>query len=242
MVRNYDENVYSSRSFGTLITQVERDFLRRVLERFPKPSQINYLDFACGSGRVVTFMEDFVGHARGIDVAEPMLEIARQKARKAELVCRDITDPAAAVEDRYDLITSFRLFLNAEPGLRAAAMRAASARLKDESSRFVFNNHAILPSYKLLSWGATHARSLVTGKPPTMGTLTHRMVKKLVSDAGMEIEETFDYDVLSGKALPLLGYDRQLRIERGLAGSALARYIGGERLYVVRRRSGAVPS
>jgi hypothetical protein len=66
--------------------------------------------------------------------------------------------------------------------------------------------------------------------------MTQRQVKQLVAKAGLEIEEVFGYDLMSGKVLSLMPYDKLLSVERRWAGKSIAQCFGGHQLYVVRRR------
>jgi hypothetical protein len=64
-----------------LSTLVRRRFAGR------KPA---YLDFACGTGRVLGYLAPQVSHAVGVDVSASMLAEARENAPGAELVAADL--------------------------------------------------------------------------------------------------------------------------------------------------------
>ena len=231
----YEEGLFSADSYAALLWTVERDFLQRFVARFAASiTGVDYLDFACGTGRVLSFMEGLVDTARGIEIAAPMLEFARAKVKRAELVQADITAPGTEIEGQYDLITSFRFFLNAEPALRLAVMRGLAARLRNDSSRLIFNIQASTPGHKSLVRVVRRSEGGRDGSPG-YNVMSQRAVERLVQEAGLNIEEQYGYDLISGAGLRVLAADRLLAVERRLAGGRMANAIGGHQLYVVRR-------
>ena len=149
----YDTQRFNSQAYGDVLWRVEQTQLRILLEEFRQShSTINYLDFAAGTGRIISFMEGLVDSATGIEISESMAELARRKLKAGTIVCRDITNPEAPLEGAYDLITAFRFVLNAEPSLRLGALKALASRLRDETSWLIFNNHNYLWSHKLLTY------------------------------------------------------------------------------------------
>lgn len=228
------ESRFEAGTYGSVLSSIEYAFLDRIMAEIPALHAAAYLDFACGSGRIISHVESHVGRSTGIDIAAPMLAVAREKVGRSTLICKDITSDDGAPEGSYDLITTFRFFLNAEPSLRLKVMRGLAARLKDEDSLLVFSVQGILDSHKIFSWVGRRIRSMVTGKPIGMGILSTRGVYQLARDSGLEIVETYGYDVLSGKARYVMGLERLARAERKMAGGALARHVGGHKIFVAR--------
>lgn len=233
----YEQDVFSLNSYASLLWTLERQYLDGFLQHFPLSyDEIDYLDFASGTGRVLSFMESRVARARGVEISAAMLEIARQKVERAELVQADLTAANAPVEGRYDLITAFRFFLNAEPALRLKAMRALAVRLKDDRSRLIFNVHASIPSHKLLLWPKHRLQAAISRQQGLWNYMTQGQVRQLLGEAGLEIEEVFGYDLFSGKSLYFVSYDKLLTLEQRLAGQPLIQRLGAHQLYVARRR------
>src|SRR5947209_6527759 len=111
--RKYETVDYARWSYADLIWQIEKDWLSSFIDEFKRGRKpIAYLDFACGTGRIVSYLEDHAGSAVGIDVSEIMLGIAEKKLRRASLIRADITENTNRPEGKYDLITSFRFLLN----------------------------------------------------------------------------------------------------------------------------------
>jgi len=136
---SYDEH-YGTNPWRRFLWSREQLALASIIDEFLGDRQIHLLDFACGTGRIVGFLEDRVTEAVGVDVSKPMLGEAREKLKRTELIEADITKEDVLKGRKFNLITAFRFFLNAEPQLRAEAM-SALLPLLDEDGYFVFNNH-----------------------------------------------------------------------------------------------------
>jgi hypothetical protein len=162
-----------------------------------------------------------------------MLEAARAKVSASELICADIT-AEKSTERTYDLITAFRFFLNAEPGLRRRVMKCLAQRLKNEDSRLIFSNHGNPWSYKAIAWPFHRFRQLVFGRKAAGNYLTHREIERLVSQANLVIVERFGCGVISPKFFNLApSYAR--RAERSIGVKRFAGRMGVNQLYVVKR-------
>jgi SAM-dependent methyltransferase len=236
--RAYDAGQYGENSYSSLLWELEKEFLARFLEVFRQSVHaIDYLDFACGSGRVISFVEQFVDRSTGVDISQEMLASAASRVKRSLLLRRDLAAAGQPLEGKYDLITSFRFFLNAEPALRLAAICALAARLKDDTSRLIFNNHGNPFSHKLPVWPFHQLRRLGGGYHPAGNYLTHGEIRRLIDSAGLSITETHGFGYLSAKAVPFLGYGRVLGIEKALARRRYLDKLGVNRLYVCRLRS-----
>ena len=136
---SYDEH-YATNPWRRFLWSREQLALNDLVDEFFGNKDIYLLDFACGTGRIVGFLEDRVTEAVAVDVSESMLEKAREKLTRTELIHADITKENVLEGRKFNLIIAFRFFLNAEPELRQAALKALVALL-DEDGYFVFNNH-----------------------------------------------------------------------------------------------------
>ena len=163
---------------------IEQTVLDSVLDelRREETDQIDYLDFACGTGRVLAFVAARTDSATGVDVSDSMLEVAATSAPEAELISADITRSSSPLRGRsFDLITAFRFFPNAETGLRSEAIAALACCLKPDG-RLVFNNHRCLSSLR-----HRLVRLLTLGRRGRSG-MSRLEVQQLVESAGLEIE------------------------------------------------------
>jgi len=231
----YEAGEYAANSYACLLWELEQTALTPLLREFRGThSQIGYLDFASGTGRLPSFMEERVDASTSIEISESMAAVARQRLRRTQVLCADIT-AAAGVEGQYDLITAFRFFLNAEPSLRTAAMRALATRLRDERSWLVFNNHGNLWSVKLLAWPLHWLRRLGKGWLPQGNTMRHAEVVRLIEGAGLRLVRRVGLGVLGGTLCRLLPYQTALRIEQWCMDRPWINWAGQDIIYVVCR-------
>ena len=222
-------------SYSDLLWEIEKQQLTTVLDEMRRTrDRIDLLDFATGTGRIIGFLESRVDSATGIDVSAAMVQLAGEKLTGARMFCKDITAPDDEIEGTYDLITAFRFALNAEPALCLAALKALAARLRDDSSVLVFNNHGNPFSHKLPLWPYHAVRRLGGGYVPEGNYLTNRRARKLAEAAGLRIERVEGCGLLSAKSLRVLGFERVLGLERSLARYRLLRPLAVNQMYIAR--------
>lgn len=136
---SYDKH-YAEDSWRRFLWSRERVALTAFLETYLRDWEINLLDFACGTGRICGFLENRVTTAVGVDVSKSMLDAAKQRLTRTELIQADITKGDVLQGRKFNLITAFRFFLNAGPELRRKVLKAL-VPLLEEDGYFVFNNH-----------------------------------------------------------------------------------------------------
>jgi len=137
--KSYDEDLFSRGSFGYEMWKKEQIILKDIVTRYTNRGR--YMDFACGTGRVLALLEGYFDEAIGLDISADMQSIAKEKVVNAQLVCGDATKNPDIVSGKFDCITSFRFFLNAQTELREKALGYIASELKDENSVFIFNIH-----------------------------------------------------------------------------------------------------
>lgn len=136
---DYDDS-FQTEPYRAMLWRIEQTVLDRlVTELFPKGVG-DYLDFACGTGRLLRFLGQKAQSISGVDISENMLEVARRNCPQAKLTCGDLTRESLLGERRFDLISAFRFFPNAEDELRRDAMDALVKHLSP-SGFLIFNNH-----------------------------------------------------------------------------------------------------
>jgi SAM-dependent methyltransferase len=176
----YDEKLFGPGQFEAEVWRAEQDLLDRFLRECNVPNQ-RYLDFACGTGRIVTYLESRFAESVGLDISPSMLDIARQRVRRTQLVCGDGTRDAQVVDGRFDCITAFRFFLNAQPALRDEAMQFLASKLRDSSSVLIFNIHRNACS---TAWPIGVINKL---RRTPIQQMTFWQVRKLVERHGLQI-------------------------------------------------------
>ena len=156
-----------------------------------------YLDFACGTGRIIENLADYFDKAVGVDVSPTMLEEARKKNIKAEFIEADITINPDTAGSNFDLITAFRFFLNAQETLRLEVIKVLSQKLSQRGV-LVFNVHNSRPSFL---WLQNKVMNLFRSRK--IPSLSRNDVEKMIARENLYILETHEIGVLP-KALHLI--------------------------------------
>lgn len=232
---NYDAVVYAPGTASDLLWRLETEVLEQIVGDFRRSrGHIDYLDFACGTGRVISFLADKVDTAVGIDISQAMLDSAREKVGGATLICKDITSPEDEIEGRYDIITAFRFLLNAEPSLRQAALRGLVLRLKSQDSLLLVNTHGNPFSYKAAllpyHWLRAVLRSRKLG-----GYMMPLTARTELTKAGLVIEQVIGMGFVGEKLFRVLPWSFCMRVERLLTGNRAMRPFALNHLYVCRK-------
>jgi len=145
---NYEYRLYAKDSYDSYMWQIETTLLLKEVSLIKK-AKIRYLDFACGTGRILSLVERYVDESTGLDVSESMLSIAKGKIKKSLLIKGDLTKNDVLRNTQYDLITAFRFFLNAQANLKEEIMLLLSEKLSNDGI-LVFNIHGNITSYYFL--------------------------------------------------------------------------------------------
>ena len=231
----YDNAVYRAGSVHDLLWKIEFAILSSLVDELCRYSKrVDYLDFACGTGRILASLEHRVDSATGIDVSDAMLLRARDRVANARLYCRDITCEDT-IEAQYDLITSFRFLTNAEPTLRAKALRALAKRLRNRQSALIINIHANPLSYKSLMVPLHYLRHKVLGAQRQQN-LTRYRVKREIEDAGLRVERVIGLGFVSDKIVRMGGFRFWLWLEGKMAGLPVVDRLGVNQVFVCRLR------
>lgn len=198
--KDYDAKLFSPGSFDAVMWEREQRLLDRILQQHV-PCRESYLDFACGTGRVLAYVECHFQAAVGLDISPTMLAAAQQRVRAAMLVEGDATrDPTVLGGQRFDFITAFRFFLNAQPSLREEAMGFLASALKNDESRLLFNVHGNRYSTRVLVAG----KARFTREP--FASMSVRECIDLAALHGLEVVEWYgigSYDKALLRLMPL---------------------------------------
>ncbi|MER9065609.1 class I SAM-dependent methyltransferase [Mesorhizobium sp. M0902] len=129
-------DTFRSGYYAALWSGIEKPLVERILLPVGGPNR-KCLDFACGTGRIANIAAQFFGEVVGVDISQSMLASARVP-KNVKLVRADIT--LSPLAERFDVVTAFRFFLNAEDELRKDALSAISAHL-NEGGLLISNIH-----------------------------------------------------------------------------------------------------
>ena len=186
----YEQKMFHSKTYETAIWQLEKHILDKLIQL---RNFNNFLDFACGTGRVVSYLESKVKNSYGLDVSQDMVRVAESKTTRTNFLIKDITQQGVGeLADRFDLITAFRFFLNAEPNLRVQAIKAIEEIL-EPSGLFIFNIHQRKPS---VNYFLARFKALIKRKPLTANWLSKKEVKEFIESSKLEIREIYSYVAL----------------------------------------------
>jgi len=135
---NYDA-MLAATPFDAYMAAWERRHLAQIVGRLFPAGVGRYLDFACGTGRVTSAVAPLSRESVGVDISPSMLEAARGKLPATTFHQCDLTRTSLDL-GRFDLITAFRFFGNAQDDLRDNVLRALVARLAP-TGRLILNSH-----------------------------------------------------------------------------------------------------
>jgi SAM-dependent methyltransferase len=202
--QSYDRSL--ANRFELAIFQLERvvllDLFRRLRSSDPGT---RYLDFACGTGRILAIFKDLIRSKVGVDTSPGQLELAREKVSDAELVCGNlVADPDLLGGRQFDLITAFRLLLNLEPENRGPVLRALRDHLSP-TGYLVVDNH--MNRYSVLGLLALGAHKVLRvpkkplvppGRRGIISTLSEPELRRALTTAGLRVQEVHRIFLLPG--------------------------------------------
>lgn len=188
---HYDQVMYAADSYDTYMWQVQRPFIRRIVETMTAPAGgLRYLDFACGTGRITGALEDLASESLGLDISPDMVAAAAAKSTRASFRAGDILSEPELLSGPFDLITAFRFFVNTEDDMRRRVMPALGALLAGRDSRLVMNVHMnsmhFIPNYvyrRLHGW-------------PGWRTMSYWHARRLAREAGLEVVDLYGFGLL----------------------------------------------
>ena len=226
--------IFTSRPHTAVVWSLERRLLRRIVrKRFPDRSP-SHLDFACGTGRFLELLSPITASSTGVDISASMLEVARDRLTGVELVEADITRADCLGSRRFDLITAFRFFPNAEPPLRRDALDVLVKHLEPNGA-LVFNNHLNRDSLVqriVVSLGRTGA---TLGRNAKRG-MSRREAYDLVEESGLAVEREYHLAVLPFTDRHMLRPATLLEgLEEGLGRIGWLAPVAQNLIYVCRR-------
>jgi SAM-dependent methyltransferase len=194
----YDATEYGAESYSSHIWRLQRPVVERVVTDFraAHPGPVRLLDFACGTGRVLSVLEPLVDAADGVDISENMVAMARGKCTRARLLVGDILASPELLQTSYDLISCFRFVLNAEPGLRGRVLRRLRQVLRSPDGLLLVNVHGNSRSLRhpAIVWRRWRERG---GRTNVMlNELSPAGAQRLLAESGFEIVRQFGFGLL----------------------------------------------
>jgi len=164
--------------FDAFMSARESVLLKRIVPRLFPQGVERYLDFACGTGRILRTVGPLAKKVYGVDVSATMLARAGQKLATATLLRADLTAEDTDI-GQFDLITTFRFLGNAQDALRRSALAAIARRLVP-GGYLVVDNHRN-------PWSL---RNLLHRAEPALD-LHHFRLRDLLRANGLEIVQVY---------------------------------------------------
>ncbi|WP_348628554.1 class I SAM-dependent methyltransferase [Mesorhizobium sp. M2A.F.Ca.ET.042.01.1.1] len=178
---------FQSGYYGALWEKIERPIVEEIFRSAGGPDR-RCLDFACGTGRITNVAARFFGTVVGVDVSEPMLAGATP-CSNVRLCLIDITNEP--LNERFNVASAFRFFLNADEDLRRQALLALREHLV-EGGQLVCNIHLNATSPAGV---ASRLLNTVVGRTK-YNTLRLDRMEELLADAGFLVEKVIPYGFL----------------------------------------------
>ena len=206
----------------------ERPYLEQLFARLGWEHPGRYLDFACGTGRIMELAHVHFAETVGIDVSEAMLAEARRRVPRAQLVQADVMTESVDVGS-FQVISLFRFILSAEDHLREGVLRWLRTVIAPDGV-LVVNNH--LNRWSVTGW-QHRLRNVVRGKPG--GPPTEEYMRSLLRRCGFEIVEAYGFGVIPPWRNTRRAPSTQLlALERLLASSKWLQAHAKDRIYLCR--------
>lgn len=220
-------NAFSSDPHRNMVWQFEKAILDHILLTFYRNTAIHHLDFACGTGRILAYLKDRTKSSVGVDLSASMLEVARKNNKSAEIIEADLTKEDVLHERKFNLITAFRFFPNAQKELRIEALQVLTRHL-EKNGYIVFNNHK--------HTGSTRNRlARLLGRGGYLG-MSLAEVEELLSETGLEVSKIYHLSVFpASEKRRLLPISLLRQIEALLSKCSFCQDFGENLIFVCRR-------
>lgn len=195
---DYEAKEYGAGSYSSFIWERQRPVLEKIIADFRRThgGPVRLLDFACGTGRVISAIEPLVDAAEGIDISENMVAVARGKCRTAKLQVGDIFSQPELLRKPYDVITSFRFLLNVEPELRGRVLQKLRGVLREPDGLLVVNVHGNSCSLRhpAIVWRRWRERSQKSGA--MLNEMSPAETRQLLRASGFQVVRQFGFGML----------------------------------------------
>lgn len=227
------EKRYAEGSSDAMIWGMELQLLFKLLTKFcPDFSDAKTMDFACGTGRILSCLDGKVGTLVGVDISRQMLDQAKKNVPNVPTMCLDLNEEPEKIPAGQDIITLFRFILMADPDLREDCMALLATKLKDEKSILIVGLHGNPKSRRILA----HFRNWLRGKPKLASFSLYEM-RSLAERNGLVVVGGTGCGYIPLSVARYLPAKIVQLIEGGLAGRPWIWRYGSNLLVVCRKAS-----
>lgn len=228
---------FSSNWYRADLWNFEKNVLKDVVQKHRtdtmKENSIRLLDFACGSCRVLQYLEEFCDAAIGCDVSEAMLIEGRKHLIKAKTYNLDLTKESLPKEvASVNCITAFRFFTGAESRLQSQVITRL-AGLLGPGGVLIFNNHR---NYYGSFYVIQRLYYGLIGRDWNTRCMKSSSALKLISESGLCLESIHHWGVLpNGEAKTLIPRFFSSPLEKVLSRIGIFRKLASSQIYVCRK-------
>ena len=241
---DYDARIHNK--FEVSIFGLEKYFLGKIFSGIQGKNK-SYLDFACGTGRILAFVNECFtfGEYVGCDSSPAMIDVAKEKIARGNVrfVVGDLSsNPNILPKDHFDVVTAFRLILNLEPEFRIPLLKLLGRSIKP-CGTLIINNH--MNRYSLLGITAlfmhrvlgfplkSNLRALGEGRRRIINTMSEREARHVLKNAGFEIVKIIRFTFVPGHKNVILVPQRIfVRLELLLSKIPLLNFFCKDQIYV----------
>ncbi|MSR76472.1 MAG: class I SAM-dependent methyltransferase [Candidatus Ryanbacteria bacterium] len=227
--RRYEEDIYRKNSYDDALWWWEQGLLKTEINILKgQINSISALDFGCGTGRITAVVEQMVDNSVGVDIADSMLEYARTKLTRTELIFADLTKNDVLKGREFQLITAFRIFLNSSPALRHEILTVLAPKLTCDG-RMIFNMHGNIWSQRVFTkiyfWLRGHQ----------LNTSSYRHARHMIVPHGFVIERFYGFGVIPKIFYRIFGARSMYALDRILSVLPLMKYISFDLVFVCKK-------
>ena len=233
-----------SNKFELAIFELEKIQLDRIYTRWLRDrGDFAYLDYATGTGRILTLFDDKTTVKFAVDSSSLQMEHAKSRVPGAIFIADNIVTNPGCLPIRFELITCFRLLLNLEKENRLPVLQNLSKALKDDGILVIdnhMNRYSILGliAYFMKHWlGYKDKNAETSGQKRIINTMSQREMVELLNTAGFEVTNVYRLMVLPGyKRWTLLPMPLLVPVERILAAIPGINRFSKNQIFVCEKR------
>jgi SAM-dependent methyltransferase len=235
--QHYENAEYAPGSYSSWIWELQRPYVEReILSLRQDRPQIRLLDFACGTGRVLSFVENLADESIGLDISAEMLRLARPKCRTSALLEGNMADNPALVEGPFDVVTMFRFILNAGPELASTILQRLHPLLRAGRGRLICNVHGnslSLRRFALAAHRSSQARTEPSEAPPPMlEQMSPRQIKDLFRQTGYRVRSVYGFGLFPRFCYRGAGSSVFKACDKIAAGNTWLKWVSTDLLFV----------
>lgn len=195
VAERYDRERFSSLA-GRVFNALEQRELRRAFASVPKTATV--LDLPCGTGRLAEALLSEGYRVVGVDIAPPMLEVARRKLARFgdrfETRAGDVRELARTERGRYDVALCARVLMHFPLDGQIEFLKSVALLAK---GTVVFSQSLSTPYQRM----RRRVKKLLGNAGPAAYPITEDDLARLLAGAGLRETERFRLGRLVSEAM-----------------------------------------